>query len=52
MSAGGAGPVRFIVDESRKLEPARGVEIAAVGEEGREYGLVIRTATQRPLASP
>lgn len=58
MSAGGAGPVRFIVDESRNLEPVRGVEIAgdemaAALEEGRRYGLVvIRAANQRPSASP
>ena len=52
MSAGHAEPVRFIVDESRTLAPARGLDIAAVLEEGRKYGLVIRTATQRPPASP
>ena len=52
MSAGHAEPVRFIVDESRTLAPARGVDIAALLDEGRKYGLVVRTATQRPPASP
>ena len=52
MSAGHAEPVGFIVDESRNLYPARGVVIAAVLEEGPTYGLVTRTATQRPPASP
>ena len=58
MSAGGARPVRVIVDESRNLDPDEGDEIAgdeiaAVLEEGRKYGLVvIRAANQRPSASP
>ena len=53
MNAGGAGPVRFVVDESRNVGRSRRVKIAAaVLEEGRKDGLVIRTATQRPPASP
>ena len=51
MTAGNAGPVRFIVEESQ-LGPARGEEIAAALKEGRGYGLAVRTTTQRPVASP
>ena len=52
MTAGNAGPVRFIVEESQHLGSARGEEIAAVLKEGRRHGLAVRTTTQRPVPSP